>query len=67
MERALAIGRPIKTTHAQAYQSVSRTSIDNERLVSLAGHVVNDNRNKMSGDKAVVFLFVKKNLPLLSM
>nr|XP_023693584.1 zinc finger BED domain-containing protein 4-like [Paramormyrops kingsleyae] len=51
---------------AQVYLSAPWTSIESERLFSLAGHVVDEKRSRMSGDKAEKLLFIKKNLPLMN-
>ncbi|XP_060768344.1 zinc finger BED domain-containing protein 4-like [Neoarius graeffei] len=50
---------------AQAYLSAPCTSIDSERLFSLASNVLDEKRNRLSGEKAEMLLFVKKNLPLM--
>ena len=50
---------------AQAYLSAPCTSVDSERLFSLASNVIDEKRNRLSGEKAEMLLFVKKNLPLM--
>ena len=50
---------------AQAYLSAPCTSVDSERLFSLASNVIDEKRNRLSGEKAKMLLFVKKNLPLM--
>lgn len=50
---------------APAYLSAPCTSTESERLFSLAGHVVNKKRSRLSGEKAEMLLFIKKNLPLM--
>lgn len=50
---------------ARAYLSAPCTSVESERLFSLAGHVVNEIRNRLTGDKVEMLLFVKKNLLLM--
>lgn len=50
---------------ARAYLSAPCTSVESERLFSLAGNVIDERRNRVSGDKAEMLLFVKKILPLM--
>ncbi|XDV11792.1 hypothetical protein PO909_000627 [Leuciscus waleckii] len=41
---------------ARAYLSAPCTSVDSDRLFSLAGHVADERRNRLSGDKAEMLL-----------
>ena len=47
---------------ARAYLSAPCTSVDSERLFSLVGHVIDERRSRLAGDKAEMLLFLKKNL-----
>lgn len=49
----------------RANLSSTSTSVESERLFSLAGHVVDERRNRLIGDKVDMLLFVKKNLAQL--
>lgn len=50
---------------AKTYLSAPCTSVDSERLFSLAGHIIDDRRNRLAGERAEMLLFVKKNMPLM--
>ena len=41
------------------------TSVDSERLFSVASNIVDARRNRLGGERAEMLIFLKKNLPLL--
>ncbi|KAL7371993.1 hypothetical protein ABVT39_008164, partial [Epinephelus coioides] len=49
---------------ARAYLSAPCTSVDSERLFSLAGRVADDRRSRLSVDKTEMLLLFKKNLAI---
>lgn len=41
------------------------TSVDSERLFSVASNIIDARRNRLGGERAEMLIFLKKNLPLL--
>ena len=51
---------------ARKYLSVPCTSVNSEHLLSAAGHLMTEERNRLACEKAEMLLLIKKrNLPLI--
>ncbi|XP_073470760.1 zinc finger BED domain-containing protein 4-like [Aquarana catesbeiana] len=55
---------PTLAKMAQKYLSAPCSSVESERLFSLASNVLTDSRNRLMAEHAEMLLFLKKNLPL---
>ncbi|XP_067252965.1 zinc finger BED domain-containing protein 4-like [Chanodichthys erythropterus] len=55
---------PALALAACKYPCAPCTSIDSERLFSVASDVMDEKRNRMDSEKAEMLIFLKKNLPL---
>lgn len=55
---------PTLAKMAQKYLSAPCSSVESERLFSLASNVLTDSRNRLMVEHAEMLLFLKKNLPL---
>ena len=56
---------PALARAARKYLCAPSTSVDSERLYSVASHVMDEKRNRIACEKAEMLLFVQKNLPLM--
>lgn len=55
---------PSLATTAAKFLSAPSTSVDSERLFSVASNIVDEKRNRLGAEKAEILIFLKKNLPL---
>ncbi|XP_023805814.1 zinc finger BED domain-containing protein 4-like [Oryzias latipes] len=56
---------PTLAQAARTYLCAPCTSVDSERLLSKAGNIIDEKRNKLSAKNAEMLIFIKKNLPLM--
>lgn len=54
---------PILAATAAKFLSAPSTSVDSERLFSVASNIIDSKRNRLGGQKAEELIFLKKNLP----
>ena len=55
---------PSLATTAAKFLSAPSTSVDSERLFSTASNILDEKRNRLSGDHVETLIFLKKNLPM---
>lgn len=55
---------PSLATTALKFLSAPSTSVDSERLFSTASNILDEKRNRLSGDNVETLIFLKKNLPM---
>lgn len=55
---------PCLATTAVKFLSAPSTSVDSERLFSTASNILDEKRNRLSGDNVETLIFLKKNLPM---
>lgn len=55
---------PSLATAALKFLSAPSTSVDSERLFSTASNILDEKRNRLSGNHVETLIFLKKNLPM---
>ena len=56
---------PTLAATAAKFLCAPSTSVDSERLFSVASNIIDAKRNRLDGERAEMLIFLKKNLPLL--
>lgn len=54
---------PLLAAVAVKFLSAPSTSVDSERLFSMASNIVDEKRNRLTAERAEMLIFLKKNLP----
>ena len=53
-----------RSVTAAKFLCAPSTSVDSERLFSVASNIIDAKRNRLDGERAEMLIFLKKNLPL---
>ncbi|XP_035800443.2 zinc finger BED domain-containing protein 4-like [Amphiprion ocellaris] len=56
---------PSLAVTAAKFLCAPSTSVESERLLSTASNIIDENRSRLTAEKAEMFIFLKKNLPLM--